>query len=77
MKAALTTSECVYSKFNEIEDVEKFTKDVKEQHPNVSLRKSDLWVLDWTKKGYVRGSYYVLKNVSEDDLKIIRNVLNQ
>ena len=75
MKYTSTTPEMVWSKKYECGDTEEFIQKIKQQHPNVQLRKADNYVLDWTKPGYVRGEYIILFNLTDDDLNIIRKVL--
>lgn len=76
MLYAITTPQCVKSTYNNVDDVEEFIKNIKKQHPNVSLGKVDLWVLDWTPTGYSRNEYIILKGVTTEDLMTIRKILN-
>ena len=76
MKYAVTTPQCVDSKYHQVDDVKKFIENVKSQHPNVVLGKVDLWILDWTKPRHVRGESIVLKDVTNDDIDTMKDVLS-
>ena len=76
MKYAHTTPESVCSKYADCGDTKEFIKTVLEYYPNVRLGKADLWTLDWTRNGYARNEYIILKDVSDDDLHIMRTTIN-
>ena len=68
------TPETVYCERHIVENVKEWIIGLKEIHPHLHLGKADLYVLSWNKPGYVRSNYIVLYEVSEEELKIIREV---
>ena len=75
LKYAITTAECICTNFKDVEDTEQFVESLKKENPYIRLEKIDMWTLKWNRPGYDIGEYILLKNVSNRDLYIMREIL--
>ena len=79
MKYTITDGACVSSKFRKVNNVDQFMRRVKDSHDRIRFfydADSAQATLEFNKPGYVRGSYILLRGVTDADVSVIRKYVD-